>query len=241
MIEPRHYAAGIKLQNGSWWVTGGFKYINKAPSPSLISTEVLSLSINNDLGLLTFLPGQNLPIGMQSHCICRLNETHIFLGSGNTNNAYLYNEISNHFTDLPKLQIPRLRPACAAVRYNNSNKIIDPAIMVLGGYSLFDQRSSYTIEYIDPSNLTDVWHLGDELSTPNGWSDGGYISYPNVSSLTLISGLDRNKKLLNHVYMFNETNQQFDMKIGISQREGVSVALIPDGELSCDNKTDIML
>ena len=79
LIEPRVYAAGVRLQNGSWWFTGGMSV--KGGNPSVLkSTEILSMS--NDTRTLNFTKGTDLKIGMNGHCITRLNSTHIFMAGG---------------------------------------------------------------------------------------------------------------------------------------------------------------
>ena len=235
LIEPRVYAAGIQLQNGSWWFTGGMSVSGWNPLV-LKSTEILSMS--NDTRALNFTKGIDLKIGMNGHCITRLNSTHIFIGGGQQLNTYLFNEITSEFVELPKLEHRRFRPACAPVKYDIGEGNIETVIMVVGGFDFFDARSIFTTEYIDPTNATE-WKMGPELKIPHGWSNGGYISNSSSTPLILVSGINKESELLDHIYHYNETNQQFDQSISFLSyaREYPGVVSIPKDEINCDNAT----
>ena len=77
---------------------------------------------NSTTGRLEFALGPEMIRGMNGHCIARVNQTHIFLGGGNTRYPYLFNEYTSEFVELKQLIHNRFRPACAVVQNHTLNK-----------------------------------------------------------------------------------------------------------------------
>ena len=245
MNEQRHYAAAIQLHNGSWWITGGMNTALRA----LDSTEVLNFDKLTENAHFTY--GTSFPKGqgVLGHCITRVNEDLIFLGGGNTKNAYLFNETSSKFITLPSLLYKRSWPACSVVNYNN-----EAVVMVVGGYNSADDSLNvpYTTEIIDINNWSG-WQLGTYKVMHDGWSNGDYVTYTHEmdSSLTgfiLVGGKRgsyHDSAKYEFIYRYDEENHMFyELSKPLEYpREDPTVVVIPEGDINCGESkmTDLLL
>ena len=234
MNEQRHYAAAIQIKNGSqWWITGGMNTNFFAHN----STEVMN--IDKETGNVHFTYGTSFPKGqgVLGHCITRVDETHIFLGCGNTKNTYLFNEINSTFITLPSLAYLRNWPACSVVNYNN-----DSVVMVVGGYNSGDDSVSYSTEIIN-INKWSSWKLGTNKVMHDGWSNGDYITYTremdsSLSGFILVGGKRgeyHDYAKYEFMYRYNEEGQKFyELPKPLEYpREDPTVVVIPEGDINC--------
>ena len=160
--NARYLAAAINRDNRSWWVTGGMNGNYHAYK----STELLSY--DEITGSQRFSPATDLPISMLGHCITRINGSHLFLGGGNTQKAYLFDENKLSFIELPEMLKKRMGPACSVVQYDDGDNINGTVIMVVGGSSNFDDSTYTTTEIIQVDNLL-KWKFGPKFDIDSGW------------------------------------------------------------------------
>ena len=205
------------------------------------STELVSY--DRATGHLEVTPATNLTIAMLGHCITRLNSTHVFLGGGNTNKAYLFDERKEVFTELPHLKKKRMRAACSVVQYEDGDDINGTVIMMVGGSSNFDETTYSTTEIIEIPSFSN-WKFGPRIDIDSGWSNGGYATYTEVMNrnlFVLISGSGLNHVQHEYMYWYDEKRKTFSHlpKPLVYGRDYPSIAVIPSGEIDC-NKTDIL-
>merc|ERR1712106_470739 len=107
MTVERSGAAAAQLGD-SWWVTGGYY----ASGHLLSSTEELTGN--------TWHSSTPLPTPLDSHCMVKINSSHVFIAGGldhngySTTAAYLYSSTSG-FTTLPSMAKPKHYHACGVL------------------------------------------------------------------------------------------------------------------------------
>ena len=84
MTEPRQNSASTLDENGNMWVIGGLASNDKNQTDNSISTEVYEYRIE---GTGVWKKGYELPsilrdTGIQSHCVVKINTTHVFMAGG---------------------------------------------------------------------------------------------------------------------------------------------------------------
>ena len=72
MLEARAFASAVSVNEETWWITGGVNEVGG----NLSSTEILRDGV--------FSRGPELPEGLAKHCVAFLNESHVFLAGGET-------------------------------------------------------------------------------------------------------------------------------------------------------------
>jgi hypothetical protein len=228
----RQEAAAIKIQNNTkWWITGG------TDSKVLITTEILSLD-----NITRFEIGPDLPETNFGHCIAPINESHVFLAGGISNNSYIIDTYSFNYTILPALNAQRYQPACAVVQHLNKT-----ALMVVGGVcshgSFFDKFCPWQSEFLplyDDGNPSLSWVLTLSESLPGGWSDGSYVTDYDGTELILMgssynpSDVLPNEDLSRKVISFrNDSFEDLQSTLQYGRSSSTSVS-VPKGSIECE-------
>ena len=183
------------------------------------------------------LPTPQLPSYKDGHCMARIDSKRVFIAGGNNKNAYIYNEITGNFTDLPNTIGERYDPACTTI--TTSNKMV---LMVVGGHDNRDEVNSQTsAEIFDMKDCKDEsiscngkWEKQEHvLDKIGGFEKGEYVNYNDKRGLVMIGSHDSSssRSLVN----FNETENNFkelqpQMRFA---RWGHSAVIIPDGHITC--------
>ena len=121
-----------------------------------------------------------LPRPLESHCIVKINSSHVFVGGGDfiaKNNyslislmAFIYD--GNEFTPVANLSMPRINPACGLHE--------DHYVFVTGG-NFDDEYDSYeTSEYFSLKTMT--WNEGPSFDSE---ADGGQILSTNNRTILI--------------------------------------------------------
>merc|ERR1711892_89346 len=129
----------------SWWVTGG-----SDGQSALSSTEVLTGN--------TWHSSTPLPTPLDSHCMVKINSSHVFIAGGLDHNgystaaAYLYSSTSG-FTTLPSMAKPRHYHACG---------ILGTDVWVGGGRT--EGTGGGVLKTVETSSLaSEFWTKGPPL------------------------------------------------------------------------------
>ena len=232
------YAASITILNGTvWWVTGGFT----GGTAGIKTTEMLKIDNGNIVGKLNNSP--DLPIEMNGHCMARVDNDRVFIAGGNTNDAFIYNELHGNYTELPDVEgrINTYGAACSTVSLDGTLMLI-----IIGG-------SSYGIN--DPGEMGVMYDMtncsGPVANCQGDWIydnkmlhglgsfiDGAYVTYNDERGLVLSGGninVDEKLDLSNRLLNFNETSGSF-RKLPLimkQKRQGHSAVIIPNGDITC--------
>ena len=191
--KERQFAACTMLNDGSFWITGGS---NSNDLDIGTSTEIL---IDENSAFVESIP---LPIPMDSHCISRINSSHLFMAgnrqSDSQDRAFIVNTQSDPFmvSELSRMHHKRSSAACGTINSDNQVHLI-----VAGG----PRQASKTSEIYSFS--TNSWKNGPEL--PRGFQYGGYVSDDN-HSLLLISGIDEHGNIRDDIMQYNQTKNIFE-------------------------------
>merc|ERR1712106_637196 len=143
MTVQRSWTAAAQLGD-SWWVTGGYDERGNV----LTSTEVLTGN--------TWLSSTPLPTPLDSHCMVKINSSHIFMAGGSDYSGYyavtyLYSSTSGTFSPLPDMAMARDDHACG---------ILGTDVWVGGGYN-YSVAAGKSVEAF--SLTSQAWREGPPL------------------------------------------------------------------------------
>ena len=237
MIHERSDTSSVLLNDNEMWVVGG--YGNPPPRKT---TEVY------DRKTKMFRKGPDVPVGMYSHCMAKLNATHVFIGGvESTNQSYNYDisflvDIAKEpfvFQILPKMDKSRKGAGCGVIRsdpkngnihqrYNTSSS--KELIIVAGGLD-FDQglpphgRRDSEIFNIEENR----WSKGPTI--PRGFYLGGSVSLDD-GSVVLVSGYDESGHQQSDVIKLNPSVMEFETMAGELEtaRSSFGIAVLLDNE-----------
>ena len=118
MNSRRWCAAGLMYNQTHWWITGD--------RSSDKSTELYDMNSNK------FTKHVDLPASRGGHVLVRVNNTHIMLVGHNklTNQAWMFNQITEDFTELPNSLEKRIFTQAGLVTFENGTKLV----IVAGSY-----------------------------------------------------------------------------------------------------------
>ncbi len=127
---------------------------------------------------------QQLPVGIDGHCIAVLNQTSLIIigGEEDKNGISAKTNILNtnnlQWSDGPKLSAPRYLSSCARIAKNSHRT--EFSIIVAGGFKTYDIPS---VEIMDEG--TNIWRKGPEL--PFGICCSAMVEHPD-GGVVLIGG-----------------------------------------------------
>ena len=201
----RRFAACQMLNNGSFWISGGFN-VNDYNIPS--SSEI---RIDDSTG---FLPSTQLPVPMDRHCVAKIDNSRLFIAGnsqlGYEKLAYVVHVQSNDFTFEPisPMNNDRFAAGCGTINYisgENGDPANETRLIVAGG----PKKVSRTTEIYSFSSNS--WTTGPDL--PRGFQYGGYIS-DSQHPLILVGGLDEKGNYAKDVMEYNLTTNKFEILDG---------------------------
>ena len=166
MQSQRLFSAGLKLNDSTFWVTGGMA---KNDRHSLMSTEFITLAGNK----ISSRKGPNLPTNFQTHCMIQMNSKSVLIIGGDiiSNMTWIVDNPMNDFqiNRGPSMIEARGKQCCG--KFYIENKVV---IVVAGG--------NY-----DPDELS--CELLDTTSIDNGWIPGPCLPF-QVLSATMSTSQD---------------------------------------------------
>ena len=228
-------AASISLFNNKiWWVTGGFNGGWQRHK----TTEMFRIEDGRIVGKVEEPPLLPSYYDSAGHCMARVDTNHVFIAGGTFSNAFLYDELSGNFTELPRLRCARSNAACTTVTIENTSML-----MVIGGLCYSDESADFKVETL---NMTQ-WEEGGASWEINTWLlgnigsfyDGGYVTYGDSRGPVMLGSKEYawnpNLDLSDKIFNFNSTTETFKMLPHQLHyhRHGHAVALIPDNEIKC--------
>ena len=191
MKEERERAASVLLNNGSFFVLGGRRSFETSEFP------------------IEGVYGPRLPYKAWRHCICQINQTHLFMGGGRRDGidqiSYLLNLISANFTQLEYMKEHRNEHVCHPIKGGRE-------VLVIGGFDKssvesfsFDTMSWRRVNPL-PRNIRDARYVVEYQET--FLVVGGYDSDSRQRYLDTIyefvpsnySWIERSEKLKNGIY-----------------------------------------
>ncbi len=116
LVEPRKSAAGVQLNDSTYWITGG----SNKESSHLSSTELITADFSS--GTVHVSAGPTLPDGNSGHCIVKLNDTTVFLFGGSSPEAFqpvknwFYDFVNDKWTEGPELNTDRQNAQCGLIQ-----------------------------------------------------------------------------------------------------------------------------
>jgi hypothetical protein len=155
LAQPRQRAASVVINRTTLWLTGGYVGNDNA-GVMTNSTEFVELNGT--------IPGPDLPLVVQDHCLVSLNDTNILLIGGCTGGltkarvTFYYNIELKTWTDGPLLIIGRCLHSCALFKSHLHNHT--DTVIVTGGNT--EGNYGNTAEFLNLDS--NVWTPGITLS-----------------------------------------------------------------------------
>ena len=144
LLTPRRYSAAVAINSHQLWVTGGIYGSN-----ILASTEIVDILANPP----TIVPGPELPVPMDGHCIVQFNQSTVLFMGGypNYKKTFFFDTSTQTWTNGPDMNHQRMYFGCGLTIMGS-----DLLAVVSGG--------------IDSPTTAELLNVGD----PNGlkWSAG---------------------------------------------------------------------
>lgn len=192
LTKARLGAASVVLSSGDIWVTGGMgpRLWFDAATTELVSIEEPSSKT-----------GPSLPAKFVYHCAVAVNQTHVFLGTGNSVNntaAWLVNVDTEEFRRLPDMRYPRLGAGCGLIQ------TLDGAKGVVVARGLTDFAPSATTSEIFLL-ATEEWMDGPDL--PREFGFGGHVN-PTDGTLVLAGGMDKAGKSYDDIIVLDSSQSE---------------------------------
>ena len=231
MTKERWYHASCLLGENKIWISGGRRNGRS-------SSEYLQLGQNS------FKPFVDLPEGMHSHVMIRINESAVlFLGNyPQSKNVYMFDVDLGRFERLPPLKIARTKPFAGVyqllignlkhidcyfhlaglVTYTNGLK----KVVVAGGWG------GQNIQSTEILNLETLeWESGPDL--PNVMASSGE-SVPFRNSFLIVGGY-KGKNYLDMIYEFDLDTDNWKLKPQRLKKGRLffTAFLIPDDIAGC--------
>ena len=183
MLNKRYFSASVMTPLG-WWVTGIPPLALSVIDLQLILTGGKSFYLRPAYATTELWSNNQwqehvrLPVRMNNHCMTWVNQSHILLTGGYTEEgdysaaSYLYSEETG-FTRIEDMKTPRTKHGCSVIN--------DSLVFVAGGFSKWEKRT----EYLDLATLT--WFAGPELP--------GFVSSARMTGDILVGGKKKIFKL----------------------------------------------
>lgn len=234
LLTQRSYTAGLKLDEFTFWVTGGHTLREGSfIYEKLSSTELVSLNEETRLG-------PELPIHVWGHCIAALDENSVILAGGVSNEhysssvTYIYNRLTGEWSEGPSMTIDRYLHQCASFKseaHEGRNVVV-----AAGGYSIINGMMS-SAEIFDPMNPEQGWVPIADL--PRELAEFSMITSPNGNGVIAsggISGRDRQGSIyeLKCTESGCEAWTELEQKIQNPRMNHVAV-LVPDILTTCNS------
>jgi len=185
MTTTRYDAASVVLPSGDIWVTGGWgaHFFKDVATSDLVSVDSNQKPISK--------PGPKLAAGFVDHCAVAVNQTHVFLGAGlsqdddDISHNWLVNIDTEEWHRLPSIRYPRMGPGCGLVQTLDGAK----GIVVAGGLPGHSDQNAPTQTTSDIFLLeSEEWIPGPGL--PQEYAYGGHVN-PTSSTIVLAGGMDK--------------------------------------------------
>ena len=143
LLTPRQWSAAVAINSHQLWVTGGYG------GSWLASTEIVDILANPP----TVVPGPELPVRMNGHCIVQLNQSTVLFmgGSPNRKKTFFFDIPSQTWTDGPDMNHDRRDFGCSTMTTGS-----DLLVVASGGYD-----SPSTTELLNMGNSNGLkWSAG---------------------------------------------------------------------------------
>ena len=202
LSAPKGFTASTFIE-GQWFITGG-----RNASFYIKETE------SYDSGSDTFLSGVDMPVERFVHTIVSYSETSaiVFGNDFETDETFIYDSISETWTDGPALQTARDESQGGLVQFPNGTNVVVAA----GG------SHTSTTEILDSETRT--WSYGPEL--PYNIENGASVQYKD--SFLIVGGSSVGTRL-DTIWMFNTKGywQELNQTLAIPRFHSVAI-LVPD-------------
>ena len=184
--KPRSFASAVTI-NESLWITGG--------------SSIEDAKILTDTELVTLTKSQNfvhLPEPMSSHCLIKINETHVLATGGENLNrsteevtvntlssTFLFDFNTHEWSSGPTLLQPRSGHACGSFDFGDSTLLV-----VAGGKEFNntakDNLALQSVEVLDTKEWSKGWQPAQNL--PIELYYGSIVPLPNNKGLIFVGG-----------------------------------------------------
>ena len=234
MIYYRYIASSVLLNDNEMWVVGG------SPGRGGYTSEIY------DKNTKTFRKGPHIPVHMFNHCMVKLNETHVFIGGGESIDQQFYYdssflvEIAKEpfvFHMLPKMSKSRNAAGCGIIRSDSRNGNMNRRyntskglIIMAGGINEDDDVPGDARRDSEIFNIQEnKWFTGPMM--PRCFKYGGSASLGD-GSMVIIGGKDEKNKQQSDIIRLNPSLMEFETMAGELQtaRSDFAMAVLLDNE-----------
>ena len=197
MTKRRSLMSSISRPSGDIWLIGGATWDFWHAGQTL---DILKVDDHQAVA------GPDLPVGLMYHCAVSINQTHVFIGSGNFidnggfNQAWMINTEYKTFDRVADMKYPRSGAGCGLVKTRDGSKGI-----IMAGGLMDDSSKSPTTSEIYLLNSGE-WIEGPAL--PRNYQVGGHAN-PDDSTLVLAGGLEMDGKGRDDILVLDSSQTQF--------------------------------
>ncbi len=232
LLEARALSAGIMLDNGALWITGG---LDTGTGISKTSTEFVTLSGST--------AGPTLPEAKDRHCISQYDASSVIVIGGypNEGSTFVYNFATESWTNGPSLRQGRHDAVCGLL----TDTVDSSSILAIAGGSKGDQYYEDTEFAVvsDPTpafttQSTSFYTLSRHLAVVayDGASlifgSGAFYGYDDIASANLYPTTGA-FLLLHKLSCANRVCTIEELGHTVKQREEGIAMLIPDTMANC--------
>ncbi len=244
LLEKRQNAAGIVIDNGkTLWVTGGWQDRKRLRSTSLVTI------LDAQQGSFSVQPGPPLPLGVDQHCLVKLNSTTAMLiggYNGNSLTSTYYLDIPSETTRTtsrsiqgPSLSIGRDSFSCGVLDHPEDRN--GQVVFAVGGRDSREGRSFSSVERLVVGS--NQWIRGPDIYQGEKIQSAAGVTSHDGKTFLLAGGWTSNgysSSIYKLDYSFDSSEWRWspvEAELEVSRREHVAM-LVPDSFCSGDSSEE---